>query len=100
MIKRKGPIRLTRFALCIDSGEYPASLERRKLYEVLPDAEAEQHGQLRVIDESGEDYLFPREYFEFVELSPSLNRLVRGQGNRRRKLTRPVGRAGKIRSAR
>jgi hypothetical protein len=82
MIKKNGHGRPTRFALCIDSGAYPASLERRKLYKVLPDAEAHHHGQLRVIDDSGEDYLYPREYFQLVELSPSLNRLVRGQGIR------------------
>jgi len=96
MIKRRGRAGLTRFALCIHSDEYPASLERRKLYEVLPDADAEEHGQLRVIDESGDDYLYPREYFQLVELSPSLNRLVRGKGRRRGKVSRLVRRAAKI----
>ena len=38
---------------------YPASLERWKIYQVLPDADAEEYGQVRVVDESGEDYLFP-----------------------------------------
>jgi hypothetical protein len=73
----------TQFALCIDSGEYPASLQRRKLYEVRPDAEAAKHGQIRIIDDSGEDYLYPQEYFQPVELTPSLSRLVRGQENAR-----------------
>ncbi len=49
------------FVICIDNDEYPASLERRKLYEIVPDAEAESLGQLRVKDESGEDYLYPKE---------------------------------------
>ncbi len=98
MIKRRERTGSTRFALCIHSDEYPASLERRKLYEVLPDADAQEHGQLRVIDESGEDYLYPRDYFQLVELSPSLNRLVRGQGRRGGKVSRPVRSTAKIRT--
>lgn len=69
--------RLNRFALCIESGEHPASLEPRKLYEVLPDSDAESHGQLRVIDESGEDYLYPARFFRLVTLPPSVERLLR-----------------------
>jgi hypothetical protein len=92
MTKKNGPRGPTRFALCINPGEYAASLERRKIYEVLPDAEADQHDQLRVIDESGEDYLYPREYFQLVDLSPSLRRLVSGQGKPRRKAVRVRGR--------
>ena len=45
------------FVICIDNHGYEASLEMRKLYEIINDADAEKHGQLRVIDESGEDYL-------------------------------------------
>ncbi|MCD6535071.1 MAG: hypothetical protein J7L25_13500 [Deltaproteobacteria bacterium] len=52
-----------RFAVCLDNNNYPASLEPRKLYEVTPDPEALKHNQIRVIDESGEDYLFPKEIF-------------------------------------
>ena len=52
-----------RLAVCIDNTGYPVSLEPRKLYQVLPDSEAKAHGQLRVIDESGEDYLFPASLF-------------------------------------
>lgn len=47
-----------RFALCIDNSDYPASLELHKIYRVLPDPQAEGDGDLRVIDESGEDYLY------------------------------------------
>ena len=57
-----------RFAICVNNGEYPASLELHKVYRVLPDKEAEPDGDLRVVDESGEDYLFPAEYFVLVEL--------------------------------
>ncbi len=59
-----------RFAICLDNVEYPASLERHKLYRVLRDPEAESDGDLRVIDESGEDYLYPADYFLLVELPP------------------------------
>lgn len=65
------------FAVCVDNGEYAASLELWKIYRVLRDREAAKHGHVRVIDESGEDYLYPREYFEFVSLPPKLSRLHR-----------------------
>ena len=51
------------FALCIRNDGYPASLEVRKIYRVLPDAQAAKHQLIRVIDESGEDYLYPVDYF-------------------------------------
>ena len=51
------------FVICIRNDDYPASLEIRKIYEVVPDTEAEKHSQIRVIDESGEDYLYPKDYF-------------------------------------
>jgi hypothetical protein len=57
---------LPRFAICIDNSEYPASLEEHKSYRVLKDECAEQEGDLRVIDDSGEDYLYPAEYFLMV----------------------------------
>lgn len=53
----------TQFVICIDNTDYPASLELHKVYRALPDAEAEVEGDLRVIDESGEDYLYPADYF-------------------------------------
>ena len=49
--------------ICIKNDDYCASLETRKIYEAIPDIEAEKHNQIRVIDESGEDYLYPKEYF-------------------------------------
>ena len=57
------------FVVCVDNMEYPASLERRKIYQVLPDEQAEQHSLVRVIDESGEDYPYPSSYFLPVDLS-------------------------------
>lgn len=56
------------FMICVANSGYKASLEMRKLYEVLPDRTAEKHHQLRVIDESGEDYLYPESFFAPVRL--------------------------------
>jgi hypothetical protein len=55
---------------------YPASLERRKLYVALTDLRASRQKQIRVIDESGEDYLYPEEYFVAVELPEPVRRRV------------------------
>uniref|UniRef100_A0A7V4G8C2 Uncharacterized protein n=1 Tax=Desulfobacca acetoxidans TaxID=60893 RepID=A0A7V4G8C2_9BACT len=56
-----------RFDICIRNDDYPASLEKRKIYVQLPDAEAKSHNYIRVIDESGEDYLYPAAYFRLIE---------------------------------
>jgi hypothetical protein len=55
------------FALCIENKDCE-DLEKRKIYRVIPDEESEKEGYLRVIDESGEDYLYPQSYFVLVEL--------------------------------
>ena len=60
-----------RFAICIDNREYPASLELHKVYRVLPDRDAEKDGDLRIIDESGEDYLYPASLFVLLDLPRS-----------------------------
>ena len=57
-----------KYVVCINNQGYPASLELRKLYQVLPDPEAEAHQMMRVVDESGEDYLFPADMFAPVRL--------------------------------
>ena len=62
----------TFYVLCIDNDGYPASLERRKVYEAIPDPEAESHHLIRVVDESGEDYLFPLSYFSAISLPKNL----------------------------
>ena len=58
-----------KFLICVENEGYEASLEIRKLYETLPDKEAELHNQVRIIDESGEDYLYPSSFFAPVRLS-------------------------------
>jgi hypothetical protein len=56
------------FVLCIDNQGDPASLEPRKVYQVLKDTAAEDRGLIRVIDESGEDCLYPARYFVPIEV--------------------------------
>ncbi len=51
------------FVLCVDNRGYAASLERRKVYRLMSDSQAETHGMLRIVDESGEDYLYPAKLF-------------------------------------
>ncbi len=57
-----------KFVICIDNSDYPVSLEKRKIYESMPDREAAKLGQIRVLDESGEDYLYPAECFVDAKL--------------------------------
>jgi hypothetical protein len=64
------------FAICIDNAEYPASLEKHKIYRIIQDKDAEQDGDLRVIDESGEDYLYPSERFVMVDLPRDIVRVL------------------------
>jgi hypothetical protein len=60
--------RKDRFVLCVENGDYQASLEPRKVYRVVSDSAAEAKGLLRVIDESGEDYLFPARLFVPIDV--------------------------------
>lgn len=60
------------FAVCINNTEYPASLELHKIYRVVADEDAAQDGDIRVVDESGEDYLYPANWFAMVELPPEI----------------------------
>ena len=63
-----------RFAVCINNEGYPASLELHKVYEVIPDPFAEEHLMIRVIDESGEDYLFAANRFVPIRLPVAANK--------------------------
>jgi hypothetical protein len=62
--------------VCIDNEGYPASLERRKIYVAVRDAATEKHGMLRVFDESGEDYLYPKSFFRPIELPQTVKKAV------------------------
>ncbi|HYA25101.1 MAG TPA: hypothetical protein VEF05_13130 [Terriglobales bacterium] len=64
------------FVVCVKNKDYAASLELRKLYRVVPDPEAVRLHQIRVIDESGEDYLYPEVYFIPIQLPQAAERAV------------------------
>lgn len=76
-----------RFGICLQNSRCE-DLEVGKIYRVLPDKVAAADGYLRVIDESGEDYLYPAEYFVFVELPRKAKRVL--SAPRRRAATRPT----------
>ena len=71
-MRRKNPS--TKFLLCVKNDDYLASLEVRKLYRVVADPTAAVHGLVRVIDESGEDYLYPEDYFVRIKLPLAVKR--------------------------
>jgi hypothetical protein len=66
---------MVRYVICINNEGYLASLEARKVYQVLPDPDAEAHGYLRVIDESEEDYLFAADRFVPIEVPVEVQQL-------------------------
>lgn len=72
------------FVVCVDNREYPASLELHKIYRTLPDEDAAKDGDLRVLDESGEDYIYSASYFLPIRLPRETERaladsFIRGQ---------------------
>jgi hypothetical protein len=69
----------SRFALCVENKD-SEDLEKRKIYIVVPDEDAERDGYLRVIDESGEDYLYPASYFILIELPAEAKDALRVTG--------------------
>jgi hypothetical protein len=62
--------------VCVDNDGYSTSLEKRKIYVALRDALAEKHDMLRVIDESGEDYLYPKAFFRSIALPQAVKKAV------------------------
>jgi len=66
-----------RFVVCVRNTGYPASLELWKIYQALGDPDAEAHGLLRVIDESGEDYLYPHRFFMPLDLPQPVESALR-----------------------
>jgi hypothetical protein len=63
------------YVFCIDNSGYPSSLETRKIYRRIPDAKAEEDGFLRVVDESGEDYLFPGRFFVQIAVPEAVEKV-------------------------
>lgn len=65
-----------RFVICINNKGNEASLDRWKVYQCIPDEEAERHNEIRVIDEEGEDYLYPADCFSPVQLESSVAKIL------------------------
>lgn len=66
----------TQFAVCINNKGYKASLEVGKLYRVIRDQEAENHGLIRVVDETGEDYAFAADRFASMDVPPAVQKVL------------------------
>jgi len=64
------------FVVCIDNKGYETSLETRKIYVAKADAEAAKHGLMRVVDESGDDYLYPDGMFQAISLSAAESKAI------------------------
>ncbi len=62
--------------VCLQNEGFSASLEKRKIYVALRDPKAEAHGMTRIVDESGEDYLFPEKFFRTIELPHALKKAI------------------------
>ena len=67
---------IRKFVVCVKNDGYDVSLEKRKIYVSLADDVAAKHGLMRVVDESGEDYLYPRGFFAPIDLPASVRRAV------------------------
>ena len=70
------PDSIDSYVLCINNGGYPESLEVRKVYAVLPDERAAENDYIRVIDETGEDYLYPSKHFVPIQLPPEVAKIL------------------------
>ena len=70
------------FALCVDNGDYKASLIPGKVYSVVPDTRAAKDELIRIVDESGEDYLYHKSYFVFVNFPAAVRRRILAIENR------------------
>jgi hypothetical protein len=66
----------SRYVLCVRNEEYSASLEKLKLYRRIADAHSERHGLIRVIDESGEGYVYPVDFFRAIEIPKPVRRIL------------------------
>ncbi len=72
----KRPHMKPEFVICINNEGYPASLELHKVYRVIPDAEAAADDDIRVVDESGEDYLYPASFFVLIQVPAPVERAL------------------------
>jgi hypothetical protein len=75
-MRQAKPKRPPRFAVCVNNASYEASLELYKIYTVIPDADAAREGDLRIVDESGEDYLYRGDRFVAIDVPRALARTM------------------------
>ena len=75
--------RAKNYLICIDNSGYEASLESFKLYQIIPDGAAAAHGMVRVVDESGEDYVYSSERFLPIQVSDTLRRFLSTSSKKR-----------------
>ena len=68
---------LSEFVVCINNLDYPASLELHKIYRVLVDKDATEEEDIRIIDESGEDYIYPSSYFVPIQVPQTVEESLR-----------------------
>ena len=71
---RKTRLRTPKFVVCVNNAGYPASLELHKIYRVVPDEDAAADGDIRVVDESGEDYLYPASRFAPIRVPAAVRK--------------------------
>ena len=88
MMKKNGND--SRFAICVDNAGYKASLIVRKVYPLVADADAERRGLVRIVDESGEDYLFPAQLLVPIKLPKSAGRAFQAGNLTSRSTRRPL----------
>ena len=69
-------VQTKQLVVCVDNEGYAASLEKQKIYIALRDAGAEKHGLVRIVDESGDDYLYPKAFFRSIALPQSVRKAV------------------------
>ena len=67
---------IKQLVVCVDNDGHAVSLEKRKIYVALRDSLAEKHGMLRIVDESGEDYLYPKKLFRSIALPTAVKKAV------------------------
>ena len=65
-----------RYVICIRNDEYEVDLDLRKVYQIIPDAKSEKLGMFRIVDESGEDYLYPQDFFLPIALPKTVERAL------------------------
>jgi hypothetical protein len=76
MIESMAKTRAQHLVVCVDNDGYAASLERRKIYVALRDAGAEKNSLIRIVDESGDDYLYPKAFFHPIDLPQAVRKAV------------------------